>query len=747
MGEYGSEFVNFLEQPLVRGLAASSPVVSALQGVISSPRPLTIYFAPRNQAPTPAIMGPERTQPAGYVIAVPRSGDPSSLETFHFPDGVVRHVLVIPEHITLWFAPGAFLELRGNVAVVIRGGIRAGSQMIFSLPEVSDLRSDLLTPAGDIRNVQAVVRLETTLIEEVRPEWFGARSQDASAGPSASDAPANSRALQACIHAACRDRTREGVSLPPLTVVCEGVYCIHETMRAEPTIFGCGALWLRGTGDTSTRSSGFPAIRRFPIGAPTNNHDLPLDRWRDVAEAEDSALLWVHPRVSLDVDGVGLRCEAFLRRTAPTDRYDVEHCVRVAGEYEGVGPLASRTVTFDRCGLSGGRQSILSVDDDALVMRRAPGTLPLTATAIADLQLLPWKVDGQFPPWEVIGQVPPTRYASRLGIQVRLDGCTLDGVISPGTGADPRTALPVRSSRRMIQVAFASSSMLSVTGGKIHQSPGSALGATIQSDDVRSGILAPGARRSGILDLEAGLHIRGGLTLVRSVTFHLAEGPRPSRPPAEADLPDGQDIWIDTGPSGQTGSHLTVMLVDSQSWWFLGGKRLQGESTGAVSLLNVGANDVNLVEIVRELDPLDPENPPNSLNEAYRRSGAGARIRGRAYDVETLFHPPSIGWPGGLVPLLLEGCFFDRYCTTPDNVGGMIVNVGSAFRLPIDRPAVNWFPPSVIPRRQSAQESLYGELSPALAGRSIPVDLRAPASALVSFYPWELVGRSILNGG
>ena len=738
MAGYGSEFVNFFVDVLGEDGNAARPIGGILVGELGGQVARTIYFPPRNQ-----IRPQGRRQPAGYVISPPPSGQSSTLPLHRFPDGVVRHVLVIPEHVTLWFAPGAFLQLEGNVAVIVRGGIRAGRRMIFSLPEVRRLREDIATVASDIRTVQSVVRLETTLIEEVHPEWFGVQGLGPGLGPAAVDAPANSRALQACIHAACRDRTRDGVSLPPLTVVCEGVYCIHETMRAMPTINGHGALWLRGTGDTSTRSSGIPSLQRFPIGEKTYNHVGTRDTVRQVDEAEDSALLWVHPRVSLDVDGVGLQCLTH-RDGSQRTRLDVEHCVRVAGDDDGVGPLASRVISFDRCGLTGGNRAILSIDDRV-------HAAPLSPSGFAEAQLQTWDAlaqlvatggsvgaagvnDLQFPPWEAGGPPPPNRYLRRHGARVRLNGCTLDGVINPLQEGHPGPT-PARSSRRMIDAVFSDSSMLSITGGKIHQSPGPALGAQRRDADGNW----------GIIDLEAGIHLTGGLTLVRSVTFHLAEGPRPSRPPTEADLPDGQDIWIDTGPMGQTSTHLTVILVDSQSWWFLGARRLTGvEPIGAVSLLNVGANDVNLVEIVRETE--DPQFPPHSLNGAFRDGGEGFRRTDRTMDITRLFHPPAVYWPGGAVPLLLEGCFFDRYCTTPDNAVGMIVNVGSVFRLPLHVTAVNWFPPTVIPRRLSRSEPLHLASSPVLEGRLIPEPLRVPSATLLAHYPLELVGRSMLSG-
>ncbi|MEZ4390393.1 MAG: hypothetical protein R3A48_04795 [Polyangiales bacterium] len=139
--------------------------------------------------------------------------------------GNVR-ALIFPERHTLWFARGAVLQLAPGVVVIIRGSIIADPTQIFDLPEV---RARLSNPTSTEPAGTALVRFESTRIEEIYPEWFGVVPGFSSTTPAY--ASASAAAYQACLHAAVRDRDRDGVSLPPLTVVSNGVYSVNETLE------------------------------------------------------------------------------------------------------------------------------------------------------------------------------------------------------------------------------------------------------------------------------------------------------------------------------------------------------------------------------------------------------------------------------------------------------------------------------------------------------------------------------------
>ena len=150
-----------------------------------------------------------------------------------FPDGIERRVLVIEERHTLWFARGARIYLDGPIALIIRGDIRADPTTIFSLPDVRVLSPTPTVPVPDAASVPvgpSLVRIESTRVRAIHPEWFGVVASPGKGYLNEPTAAMNTRAFQACLHAACRDRTRDGVSLPPVPVIATGIYCIQDTL-------------------------------------------------------------------------------------------------------------------------------------------------------------------------------------------------------------------------------------------------------------------------------------------------------------------------------------------------------------------------------------------------------------------------------------------------------------------------------------------------------------------------------------
>jgi hypothetical protein len=110
-----------------------------LRRLVTTQIPSTIYFAPWSKRPRD-FNDTRWRQPPGYQIGR-EEGERQGLDARLFPDGKVRRTLVVPPHITLWFAPGAYLELGEDVALIIQGGIRADATLIFLLPDVLALRT------------------------------------------------------------------------------------------------------------------------------------------------------------------------------------------------------------------------------------------------------------------------------------------------------------------------------------------------------------------------------------------------------------------------------------------------------------------------------------------------------------------------------------------------------------------------------------------------------------------------------
>ena len=123
-----------------------------------------------------------------------------------------------------------------------------------------------------------------------------------------------------------------------------------------------------------------------------------------------------------------------------------------------------------------------------------------------------------------------------------------------------------------------------------------------------------------------------------------------------------------------------------------------------------------------------------NLLDALAATPVESGLRADPLQTRTLFMPPSIEWPGGDVPLLLEGCLFRRYATIEGD-RTKVVNVGTSFFVPIDEAdamgnavfSANWFPPRVIPRPP------FGHT----LGQRIPSEILLRQDAL-SYYPLEL---------
>lgn len=305
-------------------------------------------------------INPESTAGAGANIGgfydsalLPLFRDRRPLILF-FPPGRYRLPLRatpydFPEHVELFFSPGALLRADANVDVIIRGSIRAGKQQIFGYDRLLPL------PAG-VSGVNTVplgrILLWSDLIPEVYPEWWGAY------GPLSNPTDHifrrgldSSDAIQAAIDAACvlRDDPRAGVRRPALPVVLSDRYQCNQTL-----VVNCESgtddlcLVLRGSGGLSL-GSGTPSITRVRERVdPANPDDAELG----------DCVLRLGPGVDFDIQDV-----SFATVTAPST---VDGCIDVVGD---LGLPHPRRGLLRRCSLISGRRYGLSVYEP-------PGAMP-----------------------------------------------------------------------------------------------------------------------------------------------------------------------------------------------------------------------------------------------------------------------------------------------------------------------------------------------------------------------------------
>lgn len=544
--------------------------------------------------------------------------------------GRAIRMLVVPENKTLWFGPGGQLVLAAGILLVIRGQIRAEATTIFSLPEVR--RRD------DVEG-SSIVRLENPWLEEVLVEWFGAQSRVSEAQIRYTEETAwmNQRAFQACIHAMCRDRSRSsatsspGDPSEPLTV----------GPRLPPvTIVLRGIYDVIGTLHATALPGDHPSLWiRGENNATWGSHGIPAifrysansvpTQFPGVSEGNDSAALRVSPSVSVMLSRVGI-----YTNNGGEDAPRSEDVARTLDVRETDASPRWRHLFADRCSFRGGRDAAVSIQGEPSV---AKGVVPARASRATRYTLYDSTVDAKFAQF--------------------------------------------RCARVLVDLSLTQDAMVCVDGGLLYT------GGPLPARAPAAGDLA----RAYACEVDAGIHLRGASLFVRGASFHIAEGPRPSRfapAPGAPARPDGQDIWWEVADR-DAGVHVTALHLDSQSWWFLGSSApASRQAVGAISVLNVGAGNVNW---------------DNYLDV---RAVAGLRVGGMPGNLdanqETVFwDPPSVAWGGGALPLLLEACHFDRYVTTPILSPGdvPITDIATTMGTPPVAAATTWWVvPEAIPR-------------------------------------------------
>jgi hypothetical protein len=647
MGGFGAEFKNFQDEipgrdrrdqlrsigTFLRGIVASSDMPG-------SQLPKILYFAPGRYQ-----VGRE----AGNL--------------FEFPEGM-----------ELRFAPGAFLAPVAGVTLVIRGSIRAPRLQIFGGavrgdnrgavlgtefphlpnreilvnrrreilpgPDSGPRRDELLAYLRSQNGPLGLVRIESEEISDIYPEWWGAVHNESDTDTDSSDA------LQACFHAACRDRTREGRLLPALRVVMSGPYRTWRKLVAEAPPGLPGHLWLSGTDSISHGGLGNATITR-----QLSSQLLDLDL------LDTQCALEIGPRVSLVAEGVSFN--SLWLNAPPKDQIASSVSIlRARGD-------AERWVLFDRCGLGGGRDSAVRVPD------------PLAEGSGAD--------------------VSPDAEPDR--VRVGLQQCTLNAW---------RADVVEETSKGLVPLAFRVRRPLSL---QLRSRDVVALSACFLRGSAFTRAF-PGARlpTPGELTFEAGIHVRGGALYVRGTKFHFADGPRPIRPApptGRPDLPDGQDIWLDSGAEGLDSTQLTMMQCETQSWWCLGGKPVErNASRAAAVLLSLSGGNVN-----------------------WKDETTGpilARLRGVPvdrilYDDNAADDPPVVAWPGGDGFLVTVGCVFGRYVTLAED--SQVFDVGSMFFFthPALQTVPRWLPPRFIPRPPRYPRVVATDLNLEVRVRGLPL--------------------------
>lgn len=259
--------------------------------------------------------------PGRYLVGRSQVRPSAAIDVGEFAD------VVIPENVTLWFAPGATLVpisypqatappriIPGLAAdspehrktrVEIRGDILADLRSIF---DVFVNRNDATLPAGRIL-------LTGQRIREVYPEWWGAFPQDPGGGDGAAvTIQRTTLALQAAIEAAYLWRTtparRADGSLqaprrwnrrPAIPVVAKGTYVLHDTIHvtnpvdsrlwsaADMPAVDAGGLELRGDHEPSSPGQGAPSLVASGYG---------------VAMFQGTSLLWLDGVLGFSVRGI-----------------------------------------------------------------------------------------------------------------------------------------------------------------------------------------------------------------------------------------------------------------------------------------------------------------------------------------------------------------------------------------------------------------------------------------------------------
>ncbi len=335
--DFGDEFVNLASTRPVAGAPPAPSLESEPADEASAVWPARVGRAERNAAALQFFANTLHRRGGGYLYFPPgrylvgRSivRPASGIDVGEFAD------VVIPETVTLWFAPGAVLIPISNITIgtgeriipglaanspehwktriEIRGDILADLRSIF---DVFVNRNDATLPAGRIL-------LTGQRIREVYPEWWGAFPQDPGDG-AAVTIQRTTLAFQAAIEAAYLWRTTPERRLdgslqsphtwnrrPAIPVVAKGTYVVHDTIHVMnpvdsplwasagmPTV-DAGGFELRGDHEPSSPGQGAPSLVASGYG---------------VTMFQGTSLLWLDGVLGFSVRGVNFSGKHRARR-------------------------------------------------------------------------------------------------------------------------------------------------------------------------------------------------------------------------------------------------------------------------------------------------------------------------------------------------------------------------------------------------------------------------------------------------
>ena len=99
----------------------------------------------------------------------------------------------------------------------------------------------------------------------------------------------------------------------------------------------------------------------------------------------------------------------------------------------------------------------------------------------------------------------------------------------------------------------------------------------------------------------------------------------------------------------------------------------------------------------------------------------GGRRSLAATAVAAMLTTCAVAWPGGELPLLIEGCSFKRYVTMQPGAQKRVADIGTVFQLPIEGSEETWWlSPDAIPgpgrRGVPLSDASPGGIPGALAG-------------------------------
>ncbi len=174
--------------------------------------------------------------PYGCFVYFPPRSPPQSW--------VVGSDLDLPENVTVWFAPGASVQIARDVTMRIRGDILADLHQIFDVSQGGTVQLLGSLPA-------------------VYPEWWG--TGNVSTGDTA--------ALQAAIDAVSTGRMGSSGILPTIPVVLSGAYQISRTIVVnhsdDSMVGGPAGLLMKGArGGSDSPTAAIRALSGLDFGGP-----------------------------------------------------------------------------------------------------------------------------------------------------------------------------------------------------------------------------------------------------------------------------------------------------------------------------------------------------------------------------------------------------------------------------------------------------------------------------------------------